>query len=68
MAQNVQAKPWNACPHLELPVLVSCVFRKMSLGVLQNFQVLRQVRWRQMCPGSEIYVYKSVYMGFCLRN
>lgn len=35
MAQNVQVKPWNACPHLELPVPVSCVFRKMSLGATE---------------------------------
>lgn len=35
MAQNIQVKPWNACSHLELPVLVSCVFRKMSLGATE---------------------------------
>lgn len=35
MAQNAQVKPGNACPHRELPVLVSCVFRKMSLGATE---------------------------------
>lgn len=35
MAQNIQVKPWNARPHLELPVLVSCVFRKMSIGATE---------------------------------
>lgn len=64
MAQNAQVKPGNACPHLELPVLVSCVFRKMSLGATQFPGP--QIRQRQMHSGSETLVYKLVSMGSCL--
>lgn len=35
MAQSVQVKPGTACAHLELPALVSCVSRKMSLGTTE---------------------------------